>query len=45
MEDLSVESDRVKDHFTKLVERIEDENRSIKEKVRAYEVKVHELEL
>ena len=43
VEDLSAESDRVKDHFIKLVERLEDENRGTKEKVRAYEVKVHDL--
>ena len=38
VEDLSAESDRVKDHFIKLVERLEDENRGTKEKVRAYEL-------
>lgn len=41
----SEEANRIRDHFTKFVARLEEENKSVKEKVREYEMKVHDLEV
>ena len=45
IEEQTTELDKIKEHFTRLVDRVEEENRNIKEKVRTYELKVHDLEI
>jgi predicted RNase H-like nuclease (RuvC/YqgF family) len=45
VEEQSSEATKIREHFSKLVERLEEDNRSVKEKIRAYELKVHDLEI
>ena len=44
-EEQSLELARIREHYTKLIQRLEEQNKNVKQKMRAYEIKVHELEV
>lgn len=42
-EEQNLEATRIQQHYNKLVERLEEDNRSLKDRIRVYEVKVNDL--
>lgn len=42
-EEQNLEATRIQQHYNKLVDRLEEDNRSLKDRIRVYEVKVNDL--
>lgn len=42
-EEQNLEATRIQQHYNKLVERLEEDNRCLKDRIRVYEVKVNDL--
>ena len=42
-EEQNLEATRIQQHYNKLVERLEEDNKSLKDRIRVYEVKVNDL--